>query len=66
MFFVARWNSLSCAVAGNSFRRANSSYIEYRFKLAGLFLFLLPLIIILGAIDTVTNGRTQDWPITDK
>jgi len=32
-------------------------------KVAGMWLFLAPLIIILGTIDVITKGRTRDWPL---
>ena len=62
MFSVARWNLLSRAVAGNPIQGARSTSFEEPLKVAGLFLFLLPLIIILGTIDSLTDGRSQHWP----
>ncbi len=35
------------------------------FKIAAMWLFLLPLIIILGTLDAMTNGRTRKWPFPD-
>lgn len=31
-------------------------------KIAAMWLFLLPLIIILGTLDLLTDGRTRAWP----
>lgn len=31
-------------------------------KIALMWLFLLPLIIILGTIDVLTEGRSRKWP----
>lgn len=32
-------------------------------KIAAMWLFLLPLIIILGTVDVLSNGRTRNWPL---
>jgi hypothetical protein len=31
-----------------------------------MWFFLLPLIIILGTIDTLTNGRSRSWPLGEQ
>ena len=31
-------------------------------KVAAMWFFLGPLIIILGAADILTNGRSRSWP----
>jgi hypothetical protein len=31
-------------------------------QLAALWLFLLPLIIILGTADILSGGRSRNWP----
>ena len=62
MYFTSRWNSLSRIVAGGSIDGAQSVAIGQRAKVAGLFIFLLPLVIILGTIDFLTDGRSQHWP----
>lgn len=31
-------------------------------QIAAMWLFLGPLIIILGTLDILTNGRTRNWP----
>jgi len=61
MFFKSRWNSLSGAFEGSA-RDLQSSATKSRFKAASLFMFLLPLIVILGTVDIVTKGRTRYWP----
>lgn len=35
------------------------------FQIAAVWLFLLPLIIILGTVDVLTNGRSRKWPFAD-
>jgi hypothetical protein len=37
-----------------------------RLRLAGMWLFLGPLIILLGIVDIVTNGRSRNWPLGEK
>jgi hypothetical protein len=34
-------------------------------KEAAMWLFLAPLIIILGTADAITKGRTRNWPLGD-
>ena len=62
MFFIARWNLLSRIVGGSSMDAAQSFSVSHRLKVVGLFLFLMPLIIILGTIDSLTSGRSRHWP----
>ena len=62
MFFISRWNSLSHIVASSMMGSAQSFSVKQRLKVAGLFIFLLPLIIILGIADILTNGRSRNWP----
>ena len=37
-----------------------------RLALAGMWLFLGPLIIILGTVDILSNGRSRKWPLGEK
>ena len=30
---------------------------------AGLWLFLMPLIVILGTADLLSGGRSRNWPL---
>ena len=34
-------------------------------QIAGMWLFLAPLIVILGTADVLTNGRSRNWPFSD-
>ncbi|MFC0012823.1 hypothetical protein [Devosia nitrariae] len=34
-------------------------------QIAGTWLFLAPLIVILGTVDVLTNGRSRNWPFGD-
>ena len=34
-------------------------------QIAGMWLFLAPLIIILGTVDVLTEGRSRNWPFGD-
>lgn len=45
--------------------RQGSAMLTKHFKIAAMWLFLLPLIIILGTLDAMTNGRTRKWPFPD-
>lgn len=31
-------------------------------QLAGMWLFLMPLVIILGTADVLSGGRSRNWP----
>lgn len=31
-------------------------------QLAGMWLFLMPLVIILGTADVLSDGRSRNWP----
>jgi hypothetical protein len=33
----------------------------HRVKMAAMWVFLAPLIIILGTADALTGGRTRNW-----
>ena len=33
-----------------------------RLQIAGMWFFLGPLIIILGTVDVLTEGRSRSWP----
>jgi len=35
-------------------------------KIGAMWLFLLPLIIILGSLDVLTKGRTRHWPFPEQ
>lgn len=35
-------------------------------RTAGMWLFLGPLIVVLGTIDALTNGRSRNWPFRDR
>ena len=34
-------------------------------QITSMWVFLLPLIIILGSIDLLTQGRSRRWPFPD-
>jgi len=34
-------------------------------QIAGMWIFLAPLIVILGTADMLTAGRTRNWPFAD-
>lgn len=34
--------------------------------IAGMWLFLGPLIIILGSVDFLTKGRSRSWPLGEQ
>lgn len=33
---------------------------------AGMWIFLAPLIIILGTLDYLTDGETRNWPLGEE
>lgn len=35
-------------------------------RIAGMWIFLFPLIVILGTIDLLTEGRSRSWPLGEK
>lgn len=35
-------------------------------RIAAMWVFLGPLIIILGTIDALTSGRSRSWPLGEK
>ncbi len=37
-----------------------------RLRIAGMFLFLGPLMVILGTIDIVRNGRSRNSPLEEQ
>lgn len=37
-----------------------------RARIAWMWFFLGPLIIILGTVDVLTNGRSRSWPLGDQ
>ena len=39
--------------------------LTFRLKIAAMWFFLLPLIIILGTADRLTTGRSRTWPFPD-
>jgi hypothetical protein len=41
---------------------AHRSFLQ-RIIVAAMWLFLMPLIIILGLVDTVTGGASRGWPL---
>ncbi|MCR6672151.1 hypothetical protein [Devosia ginsengisoli] len=34
-------------------------------QVAAMWLFLGPLIVVLGTADILTNGRSRNWPLGD-
>ncbi len=36
-----------------------------KFQIAAMWVFLLPLIIVLGTADVLTGGRSRKWPFPD-
>jgi hypothetical protein len=36
--------------------------IKVRVQIAAMWVFLGPLIVILGTVDRLTNGRSRNWP----
>ena len=62
MSLIRRLSLLPRKSAGSVIVSAQSFSLGQRLKVAGLFLFLLPLIIILGTIDFLTHGRSRNWP----
>jgi hypothetical protein len=40
-----------------------SGNITHRIKLAAAWVFLAPLIILLGLADAMSAGRTRNWPL---
>ena len=64
------WNAHEIALCGRgSADRAKGLNMSIQnlnirsLKVAGMWLFLAPLIIVLGTLDVVTNGRSRDWPL---
>ena len=37
-----------------------------RLRVAGMWLFLAPLILMLGTLDVLTNGRSRSWPLGEQ
>lgn len=37
-----------------------------RVQIVGMWIFLGPLIAILGIVDILTNGRSRSWPLGEK
>jgi hypothetical protein len=35
-------------------------------RIAGMWILLFPLIVILGIIDLLTEGRSRSWPLGEK
>jgi uncharacterized membrane protein len=62
MSLTRRLSPLPRKSVGSVLVSAQSSSVGQRLKVAGLFLFLLPLIVILGTIDFLTHGRSRNWP----
>ena len=36
-----------------------------RLRIAAMWFFLGPLVIILGTVDCLTDGRSRHWPLDD-
>lgn len=45
-----------------SLQKAHSISFWQSLRVAGMWLFLAPLIVILGTVDFLTKGRTRSWP----
>jgi hypothetical protein len=38
----------------------------HQLQIAGMWVLLGPLIVILGTLDVLTNGRSRAWPLGEK
>ena len=39
---------------------------SHQLRIVGMWVFLGPLIIILGTLDVLTNGRSRAWPLGEQ
>lgn len=65
---IDNWVDRGIAQASGGSMSGYSTSITFaeRLRVAGMWLFLAPLILMLGTLDVLTNGRSRSWPLGEQ